>query len=199
MKNDQYINRFLLQMNQALEQVSRPDIDAAIELLFQTWHRGGTVFIAGNGGSASTASHFACDLAKWTICEGKSRFRVMALTDNMPLFSALMNDEGTASVYSEQLAPFIGAGDLLILISVHGGSGEGNAGSWSQNLLRALSLARERGADCLGFSGFDGGALEQMADVCVTVPMESTPHVESVHLALEHLICDCLRQRISSS
>jgi len=102
-------------------------------------------------------------------------------------------------VYSEQLAPFIGAGDLLILISVHGGSGEGNAGSWSQNLLRALSLARERGADCLGFSGFDGGALEQMADVCVTVPMESTPHVESVHLALEHLICDCLRQRISSS
>ena len=198
MTNQQYIDGFLSQMTDALARVPVADIDAAIDLLFETWQQGRTVFIAGNGGSASTASHFACDLAKWTICDGQPRFRAMALTDNMPHFSALMNDEGTASVYSEQLAPFIGAGGLLILISVHGGSGTGNAGTWSQNLLRALEFAHQQGARCLGFSGFDGGALQQLADVCVTVPIDSTPHVESVHLALEHLICDCLRQRIAA-
>jgi len=199
MNNQTYINQYLEQMSQVLGQLPKADIDAAIELLFNAWSAGGTVFIAGNGGSSSTASHFACDLAKWTICHGKPRFRVMALTDHMPLVSALMNDEGTANIYSEQLIPFAGPHDLLILISVHGGSGAGNAGAWSQNLLRALQTAHDQGARCLGLSGFDGGALQEMADVCITVPIDSTPHVESAHLAIEHLICDCLRQRIAAA
>lgn len=199
MTNQSYIDGYLGQMSEVLGQLPRADIDAGIDLLFDAWKAGGTVFVAGNGGSSSTASHFACDLAKWTICEGKPRFRVMALTDNMPLFSALMNDEGTASVYSEQLAPFVKQGDVLILISVHGGSGAGNAGTWSQNLLRALQVAHDNGARVLGLSGFDGGALQEMADVCITVPVESTPQVESFHLALEHLICDCLRQRVAEA
>ena len=199
MTNETYIDSFLVQMADVIGRLPKADIDAAIELLYDAWQRGATVFIAGNGGSASTASHFACDLAKWTLCEGKARFRVLALTDNMPLFSALMNDEGTASVYSEQLAPFVGEGDVVILISVHGGSGAGNAGEWSQNLLRALQVARDAGARTLGLSGFDGGALKELADVCVVVPVDSTPQVESFHLALEHLICDCLRQRIAAA
>lgn len=199
MDNHTYINQYLGQMSEVLGQLPKADIDAAIELLFNAWSAGGTVFIAGNGGSSSTASHFACDLAKWTLSPDKPRFRVLALTDNMPLFSALMNDEGTAHVYSEQLEPFIKEGDVLILISVHGGSGAGNAGSWSQNLLRALQVAQDRGAKVLGLSGFDGGALREMADVCITVPVDSTPQVESFHLALEHLMCDCLRQKIADA
>ena len=199
MSNQSYIDGFLGQMSDVLERLPKADIDAAIELLFDTWQQGGTVFIAGNGGSSSTASHFACDLAKWTTSEGKTRFKVLALTDNMPLFSALMNDEGTASVYAEQIEPFIRQGDVLILLSVHGGSGAGNAGSWSQNLLRALQVAQEKGARVLGLSGFDGGALREMADVCITVPVDSTPQVESFHLALEHLMCDCLRQKIAEA
>ena len=134
-----------------------------------------------------------------TISAGKPRFKVLALTDNMPLFSALMNDEGSASVYAQQLEPFVASGDVLILINVHGGSGAGNAGSWSQNLLRALQVARDKGARVLGLSGFDGGALGEMADVCITVPVDSTPQVESFHLALEHLLCDCLRQKIADA
>lgn len=199
MSNQPFIDTFLEQTAQVLQSLPRQDIDAGIDLLFDAWQNGATVYIAGNGGSSSTASHFACDLAKWTMHDDKARFRVLALTDNMPLFSALMNDEGTASVYAEQLAPFVHAGDVLILISVHGGSGAGNAGTWSQNLLRAMQVAQDAGARVLGLSGFDGGALQQMADVCITVPVDSTPQVESAHLAIEHLICDCLRQKIADA
>ncbi len=196
MQNQAYIQQYLNDMAALAGRLSQPPIDQAIEMLFAAWRAGKTVFLAGNGGSASTASHFACDLAKWTRVEGQPRFRVMALTDNMPLFSALVNDEGPAAVYAEQLEPFVGAGDVLVLLSVHGGSGGDKAGPWSQNLLRALHLARERGARTIGLSGFDGGALRQLADVCIVVPVDSTPQVESFHLALEHLICDCLRQKI---
>ena len=199
MSNRDYIEGYLNRMAAVIGDLPRPEIDAAIDLLFEAWRSGKTVYLAGNGGSASTASHFACDLAKWTLCAGKPRFRVLALTDNMPLFSALMNDEGTDSVYAEQLEAFVGEGDVLILISVHGGSGAGNAGAWSGNLLRALQVARDRGARTLGLSGFDGGALKQLADLCIVVPVDSTPQVESFHLALQHLICDRLRQRIAAA
>ena len=199
MDNEAYIRGFFGDMNAVIARLEHGPIAAAIDMLFDAWQQGNTVFIAGNGGSASTASHFACDLAKWTAGPDKPRFRALALTDNMPLYSALINDEGPASAYSEQLEPFLDAGDVLILISVHGGSGDGNAGPWSQNLLRAVELARARQARVIGLSGFDGGALRQAADVCIVVPIESTPQVESFHLALEHLICDCLRHRIAAT
>jgi len=198
MDNATYIDGFFADLTDAVTRIDHAAISEAIDILFEAWQSSGTVFIAGNGGSAATASHFACDLAKWTAVEGQRRFRVMALTDNMPLYSALVNDEGPASVFSEQLEPFVGSGDVLILISVHGGSGAGNAGAWSQNLLRALTLARDRGARVIGLSGFDGGDLLEMADTCILVPVHSTPQVESLHMALEHLICDCLRERIAA-
>ena len=195
--NETYIRQYLDDMGDVLRRLPREPLSHAVDLLFQAWRDSRTVFIAGNGGSASTAGHFACDLTKWTAIPGKKRFRVIALTDNMPLYSALVNDEGPASVYAEQLEPFAAAGDVLILISVHGGAGAGNAGAWSQNLLRALQLAASRGVQTIGLSGFDGGALKQMADICIVVPIDSTPHVESCHVAIEHLTCDRLRQRIS--
>jgi D-sedoheptulose 7-phosphate isomerase len=179
----------------------RDDIQRVVDILFEAWRAGSAVYTMGNGGSASTATHFACDLAKCTIVPGRKRLRAMALVDNVPLVSAWTNDSGFGSIFAEQLDPWLKQGDVVIGLSVHGGAGDGDAGPWSQNLVQAVRLARERGAKVVGFSGFGGGALKEMADVCLVVPVDreplGTPLVESYHVALHHLICIALRLRIT--
>ena len=197
--NRVYVDKYLADMHQIIDRISVEDVDRVIELLFSAWKEDRTVFVMGNGGSASTATHFACDLSKCTIVEGKKRFRVICLNDNIPLMSALVNDEGFDNLYSEQLKNLMRPGDLLIGISVHGGSGKDKADLWSQNLLKAMNLTKEvYGGITIGFSGFDGGAMKELADACIVVPFDSTPQVESFHLALEHLICSCLKEKIQS-
>ena len=195
-----HITQYLDEMERVTREISRRDLERAIALLFEAWTDGRTVFVMGNGGSASTASHLACDLAKYTIVDGQPRFRVMGLTDNVPLVSAWTNDSGFGSIFAEQLRPWVQRGDVLIAISVHGGAGSGDAGPWSQNLVQAMALARDRGAKVVGLSGFGGGAVREMADVCILVPIEDeplgTPLVESWHVVLHHLLCFALRQRI---
>ncbi|MCL4534272.1 MAG: SIS domain-containing protein [Bacteroidetes bacterium] len=199
MTSRQTIDLYFRDMETIIRTISREDIDEVVQRLYRAWENEGTVYIMGNGGSASTASHFACDLAKATIVEGKRRFKVLSLVDNVPLVSAWTNDSGFDSIYAEQLEPFLRSGDVVIAISVHGGVGADQAGVWSQNLLRAVHLAKERGAVTIGFSGFDGGALKEIADACIVVPFPSTPQVESFHAALEHLICLCMRQKIEAA
>jgi D-sedoheptulose 7-phosphate isomerase len=143
------------------------------------------VFIMGNGGSAATASHFACDLGKGTLTPGVPRFRVIALTDNMPLFSAWANDTGYENVFTEQLENLVNYGDVVIGIS-----GSGN----SANVLNAIRLANSRQAITIGFTGFEGGKLKDLVDICVIVPSNRIEQVEDVHLILAHLICTRLRQ-----
>ncbi len=199
MVNRAFIERYLAEMKQVVDSLSPADIDGAIEILFDAWKRGATVFFVGNGGSASTATHFACDLSKVTIAPGRPRFRALALCDNIPLASAWINDNGFEHVFSEQLRNLMRPGDVLVAISVHGGSGSDRGGPWSQNLLRAVRTARDEfGAKVIGLAGFDGGALREMADACMVVPVASTPQVESFHLALEHLISFCLKERIAA-
>ncbi len=179
----------------------RQDIYRVVDILFEAWQAGNAVYTMGNGGSASTATHFACDLAKCTIVPGRKRLRATAVVDNVPLVSAWTNDSGFGSVFAQQLEPWLEQGDVVIELSVHGGSGDGDAGPWSQNLVQVARLAKERGATVIGFSGFGGGALKEMADVCLVVPVDEeplgTPLVESYHVALHHLICVALRLRIA--
>jgi D-sedoheptulose 7-phosphate isomerase len=190
-------------MEEVGRSLSRMDIRRAVDILYVCWRREGTVFAVGNGGSASTATHLACDLAKTTIVPGRRRLKTMAVGDNTPLTSAWINDGGFSGVFAEQLEPWLTERDVLVALSVHGGSGEGNAGPWSQNLTRAVDLARERGARVIGLSGFGGGALARSADVCVVVPVSSepfgTPLVESWHVAIHHLLCLALRERIEEA
>jgi D-sedoheptulose 7-phosphate isomerase len=201
--NGMSIDRYLNQMRRIASEISREATDTAIEILFDAWHNGNTVFVMGNGGSASTATHLACDLAKYTIVGSKPRFKVIALNDNIPLVSAWNNDNGFGSIFVEQLRPWLTQGDVLIGISVHGGSGSGQAGPWSQNLMQAMALAKERGARIIGLSGFNGGAMKEMADASIVVPIDEeplgTPLVESWHVVLHHLMCYTLRHRIEAA
>lgn len=196
MRNGEYSERFLRGVREIAEGLDRDALDRAIEMLFAAWRRGSTVFTCGNGGSAGTATHLAADLFKCTIVETQPRLRALSLVDNIPLVSALVNDDGWENVYVEQLKTWFRPGDVLLAISVHGGSGRDKAGLWSQNLLKAMQYAKDNGGTAVGFSGFDGGAMKELADVCVVVPYDTTPHVESFHVVLHHLVTFCLAERI---
>ena len=140
------------------------------------------VFICGNGGSAGTAVHMACDLFKI------SGIRAISLNDNVPLMTAIINDDGWENLYTEQLKRLHNNGDMIIAISVHGGSGSDKAGLWSQNLTKAIDYVNTHGGISLGLSGFDGGAMKKLCKACIVVPAETTPLVESFHMVVEHLI-----------
>lgn len=194
------VARFLDHSQQTIGRLDQNVLVGMIKCLMDVWRRRGTVYVMGNGGSASTASHFAADLAKYTIVAGKPRFKVLGLTDNVPLVSSWTNDGGFNSIFAEQMAAWLEPGDALVGFSVHGGSGSGDAGPWSQNLVRAMQAAKDAGASVIAFSGFEGGAMAQMADHCITVPVLvdelGTPIVESVHVLLHHLVVHSLRGEI---
>ena len=183
------IRLYLAEVQATLKKLPLDKIRDVIGVLQHARLNNKQVFILGNGGSAATASHFACDLGKGTLMVGRPRFRVIALTDNMPLFSAWANDHGYENVFAEQLASFVQPGDVVIGIS-----GSGN----SVNVLKAIELARSIRATTIGFTGFDGGKLKDMVDICLLVPNHCMEQVEDIHLVLEHLICTCLRKAISA-
>lgn len=164
----------------------------AIEILVECYKKRGTVFTMGCGGSASTATHFAADLAKTT-----GGFKAISLVDNIPLVSAYTNDLGWESVFRGQLENWISKNDVLIGFSVHGGNDK-----WSGNLTSAMWLAKERKAKIIGFAGFDGGTMGNLADTCLIVPTASetygTPLVEAMHVVLHHGIIFDLKGRIKT-
>jgi D-sedoheptulose 7-phosphate isomerase len=170
-------------VQELLNKVPFAAVDQVAEALISANQAGQTVFICGNGGSASTATHFGCDLAKRPIVAGQPRYRVIPLTDNNALMTALSNDIGYDVVFSEQLIPLVRKGDILIGIS-----GSGN----SKNVIKAVEVAKAAGATTIGFSGYDGGKLASAVDISVHIPSFNMAMVEDVHLMLEHAICERL-------
>jgi len=162
-------------------------IDRAIGEIMGAYERGANIFTLGNGGSAALASHFACDLAKGTVVSenGEKRFRVIALTDNIPLMTAWANDHGYEQVFAQQLQNLVVAGDLALAIS-----GSGN----SPNVLRGLEMARSRGARTVGLTGFEGGQMKSLCDVCVVLPSNNMQIIEDFHLSVTHAISSVIRQ-----
>ena len=192
------IDSFLEGVKSTCDMISRETVESAVDMLFQAWRNGNRVFVIGNGGSASTATHLACDLAK-NVAGSEAGVRAMSLNDNIPLVSALTNDNGFEDIYTEQLKTWLEKDDVLIAISVHGGLGRDKAGAWSQNLIKAIKLAKSHGAKTLGITGFDGGLMKEVVDVWINTPANATFQVEPMHVIVHHLICECLTQRISKS
>lgn len=183
----QSITDYLSELKQTIEKLPLEQIDQVITILHAARMRGRQIFIMGNGGSASTASHFVCDLGKNTRQPGWPNFKVIGMADNMAIFSAYANDEGYESVFANQLDSLLMPEDVVVAISTSGNS---------PNVLKAVELARQRGATVIGFTGFDGGRLASMVDVNVHVPSDCIEQVEDIHLMLEHLITKILREEV---
>lgn len=177
------INRYINELQNTLNQLPVEMIDRVVHLLHNARLHNKQIFIMGNGGSASTATHFVCDLAKNTRRPGWPSFRTIGLTDNMAIMTAYANDEGFDNVFSEQLANLVQADDIVIGISTSGNS---------PNVLKATELANRMGAVTIGFTGFDGGELGRLVQYHVHVPSNIIEQVEDIHLALEHMICRTL-------
>jgi len=176
-------------LQRVVARVSREGLDQIASTLMEAYESGRTVFTFGNGGSAALASHLACDLGKGTAyCNGGKRFRVLALTDNLSVLTAWANDSGYEDVFSEQLRTFIQPQDVAFAISASGNS---------KNVLNALRVAREARAKTVGISGFEGGQMKPLCDICVVVPSSNMQIIEDLHLAMSHSIFRIVHSRMS--
>ena len=155
-----------------------------VDVLTEARHNGKKVYVMGNGGSASTASHMASDLNKGANRDDAPRFRAIALTDSIPLMMAWANDSSYDDVFIEPLRNHLEKGDVVIGIS-----GSGN----SPNVLKAIEYANVSGAITIGLTGFDGGKLAKISKISYTVPSNCMQQVEDVHLILEHMLSMILR------
>jgi D-sedoheptulose 7-phosphate isomerase len=183
------ISSYLRDATHAVGSIPLDQVARAVELVIEAYRRECRMLIFGNGGSAATASHFACDLAKNTLVEGRPRPRVLSLNDNVALLTAVSNDLAYEAVFAEQIETWAEPGDLVIAISASGNS---------PNVLAAVEVAQRRGAAVIGLTGFGGGRLAQLAQAPVVVDSHDFAWVESAHLVIEHLITYALRDYIRS-
>jgi D-sedoheptulose 7-phosphate isomerase len=182
--------QYFEELHRVASSLCHDGIDQIADALVKAYESGQTVFTFGNGGSASLASHLACDLGKGTAyCNGGKRLRVLSLTDSIPMLTAWANDSHYEDVFSEQLRNFVEARDIALAIS-----GSGN----SKNVLNALRVARQAGATTVGISGFQGGTMKSLCDICVVVPSNNMQIIEDLHLAIAHSIFRIVHSRISS-
>jgi len=155
-----------------------------VSALVKARDSGKHIYICGNGGSASTASHMASDLNKGANRKDAPRFKAVALTDNIPAMLAWANDLSYDDIFVEQLKNHLEEGDVVVGIS-----GSGN----SPNVLKALHYANDKGALTIGLSGFGGGKLAQVAKTCYVVPNNTMQQIEDLHLVIEHMLSLILR------
>jgi D-sedoheptulose 7-phosphate isomerase len=169
-------------------------LDVVIERVCAAYRDGRQLFVAGNGGSAATASHLAADLGKTVLgkcIDSRSRrFRVHALTDNMPLLTAYGNDVSYDETFAEPLRAWADRGDALLVISASGNS---------PNIVRAVDAARELGVETIGLLGFEGGVVQPMLDHVLVVRSTHYGYIEDAHSVVMHLLTDALKPLVAAS
>lgn len=182
----EFAKSYLDELKKDLDNISLEKVEQLIHLLKEAHDNNGHIFIIGNGGSASLASHMACDLSKGTLKRfynnGEKRLRVVSLVDNIPLLTALANDLSYEEVFVQQLKSLLKPGDVVLIIT-----GSGN----SINLIRAAHFAKERKAKVFGILGFDGGELLHLVDNYIHLPINDYGRIEDCHLVLNHIITSC--------
>ena|SRR5256885_4142965 len=180
---------YFANLNGVLECVPYQAVDQITAVLVQAYLQNRSVFVFGNGGSAALASHLACDLGKGTAVKGRRRFRVLSLTDNIPVITAWANDARYEDIFAEQLRNFMEKGDIVLAIS-----GSGN----SLNVINALGVAREMRAYVMGLTGFRGGKMKDLCDLCLIVPSDNMQLIEDVHVCICHAIFTIMRNQLAN-
>jgi D-sedoheptulose 7-phosphate isomerase len=182
------VEPYFRKMAQLIPALPYQAIDQIAAAFLEALQEGRRVFVFGNGGSAASASHMACDMNKGLGEQTSARrMKVMALTDNVPVMTALANDYGYEHVFSEQLKNFAQERDVALAIS---GSGD------SPNILLALKTARAMGARTAGVAGFQGGAMKSLCDICAVVPSDDMRMIEDMHHAILHSIFTAMRETL---
>lgn len=186
-----FTSEYFEELKKIFDNIDKKSIEEITDIIYKAYVNDRTIFILGNGGSASTASHFACDLGKGTLSRvydhNEKRFRVVSLTDNVAVLTAYANDLSFDDIFLQQLRNLVHRGDVVIAIT-----GSGN----SKNVIKAVKYARDCGAITIGLLGFDGGKVKKFLDKYVIVPSNHYGRIEDVHLILEHMITDYLRRKI---
>jgi D-sedoheptulose 7-phosphate isomerase len=184
---DEKVNFVKLYTGQLTEVLNALSEDKFIEInavLQDARETGKQIFTVGNGGSAAAASHMVCDFGKNTRETGKNRMRAICLNDNIPSVMAYANDEGYDVIFSEQLLALGKPGDVLIAIS-----GSGN----SANILKVIETAHQMQIKVIGLTGFKGGKMKDMTDICLVVPSDSMEMIEDIHLIINHILAGLMR------
>src|SRR5712672_3084490 len=174
-----YPEIYKTELLQAIDRIDTSRVQQAIEWFHEARDASRHIFVCGNGGSASTASHFACDIVKGASYNREARFRIMALTDSLPTITAYSNDVSYDCVFAEQLKNFAQPGDVVMAIS-----GSGN----SPNVLRAMEYGRSIGCRTIALTGRDGGKLAPLADVNIQARIPHMGRIEDVHMIVAHMI-----------
>jgi len=181
-----FAQHYLTYLSELLSQLNVEVIEQTINVFSKAAEQGSTVYFIGNGGSAATASHFACDMRLNTRAAGFPALRAVSLADNVATLTALGNDEGFDNIFYSQLDGVLQPEDVVVALSVSGNS---------PNIVKAVQFAKQVGALTIGFTGFDGGSLYKLADIRLHVPTPPGEYgpVEDIAMILDHLIYTYLR------
>lgn len=176
---------------EVLQRLRHEQIDEIAKVLLRAYEERRRIFLFGNGGSASLASHFACDLGKGTTARMRhdKRFCAVALTDNIPMITAWANDSSYDDIFAEQLNHLVEPGDIAFAISASGNS---------PNVLKGLETARRAAAYCVGLTGFAGGRMKQLCDLCLIIPSDNMQLIEDVHLSVAHALFTTIRHKLEN-
>lgn len=179
--------KYLIELKKAIDGILLDKFEEITNIILDAYNTERSIFIMGNGGSGTTASHFACDINKGCCSDLEKRFKVICLNDNIPIMLAYANDKSYDDIFVEQLKNFLEPGDVVIGIS-----GSGN----SKNILKAIEYANKKGAITIGLTGYDGGRLADISKVALITNINDMQKVEDTHLIITHILMQFLSNEL---
>ena len=174
----EFVEGYYQQYIRVLNSFDRSSLEPVLDTFLDVRDKGGTLWVAGNGGSAAIGDHTVCDVTKGTHTEGQPTIKSISLSSNTAMLTALGNDLDYEQVFSQQLKYYLGKNDALLLVSSSGNS---------PNVVKACEYANSRGVPTIAFVGFKGGKLRDIAKHCVWIPIENYGMAEDAHQSLMHV------------